>query len=74
MLGPLPRLHTLLFIVAVLALGVGLGAWIGMLETTPVVVTTGIAIGLGLAAVATLLLLHDFQHRRVDVVRVRRHR
>lgn len=74
MIGPLPRLHTLLFIVVVLAVGVGLGAWIGLLDTVPVVVTTGIAVGIGVAALASFVLLHDFHHRRVHVARVRRDR
>lgn len=72
MLGPLPRLHTVLLVCAVV--GVAAGAWLGVLETVPVVVTTGIALGAAFAALASYLLLHDFHHRHAQVVRTRRHR
>lgn len=63
MLGPLPRLYSLLVVVSTLVLGVALGAWLGLLEAVPLVTTTGALIGLGLAVVASWLLVHDF-HRR----------
>lgn len=62
-LGPLPRLYSLLILATLLASGVGLGAWLGFHDETPVVVTTGIAIGVALAGFTSWLLLHDFRHR-----------
>lgn len=74
MFGPLPRLHTLLFVLVAVGVGVGIGTWIGLLDQVPLVVSTGIAVGIGLAALASFLLLHDFQHQHVHASRPRRDR
>ena len=73
-LGPLPRLYSLLILASLLLIGIGLGAWIGFHDETPVVTTSGIAIGLVLAAVTSWILLHDFRHRSSSTqpARVRR--
>jgi xanthine/uracil permease len=62
-LGPLPRLYSLLILASLLGIGIGLGAWIGFHDEAPVVITTGIAIGVALAALTSWVLLHDFRHR-----------
>lgn len=78
MLGPLPRLHTMLVVGVALLVGVTTGAIVGLSEATGAerLAIPGALIGAAAAGVATYLLLHDFHrahqhaHQRVQ----RRHR
>jgi hypothetical protein len=69
--GPLPRLHRLLVVLTVLAVGVTSGIWMAHFFTLPAAAAAGALWG-ALAGVGLgYLLLHDFHHRP-RVARVRR--
>ena len=73
MFGPLPRLHRLLVIITVLAVGIASGAWIAQFATVPAAAVAGAAWG-GLAGLLLgYVLLHDFRHRPRAVRVPRRH-
>ena len=62
MLGPLPRLHRLLLIPAVLVIGIASGAWIALFTPLPVAATAGAAVGAVAGLLLGYLLVHDFSH------------
>jgi hypothetical protein len=70
--GPLPRLHRLLVVITVLAVGIASGIWVAQFSS----LSAAAAAGAGWGALAGILLgfvlLHDFHHRPRPV-RVRRH-
>jgi hypothetical protein len=70
--GPLPRLHRILVILTVLAVGVVSGIWMAQYSPLPAAAAAGALWG-GLAGLGLgFVLLHDFDHRP-RAVRVRRH-
>lgn len=65
MLGPLPRLHQVVLVLASVIVFVGLGVWVGAHPQIPVVVSVGAMLGAALAMAASWLLLHQpHQHQR----------
>ena len=72
MIGPLPRLHRFLLVLAALLVCAGLGVWAGLVPQVPVGVSGGILAGLALGLAAAYLLVHDFHPRSVSAVRARR--
>lgn len=64
MLGPLPRLHTLLVGAVALLVGTTTGILLGLSDLTGAarLAVPGALVGAGLAALATYLLVHDFHH------------
>jgi hypothetical protein len=59
-LGPLPRLYSILVSVVAVAVFVFLGAWAAVILPVRTVVLLGAGIGAGLGTVAAFLVLHDF--------------
>lgn len=74
MIGPLPRLHSLLVLVTVLLAGVTGGAWVAHFSRIPVAIGAGALLGALLGAAASYLLLHDFHQRTPAHVRARSRR
>lgn len=64
MLGPLPRLHTLLVAAVALIVGTTTGILLGLSSLTGAVrlAVPGALVGASLAALATYVLVHDFHH------------
>ena len=78
MLGPLPYLHRLVLAVSTLVVGMGIGAWAGVVPVVPVQLLPGVVLGLVAGLAGAFLLVHDFHaaqvHQRTRPARVRRRR
>lgn len=78
MLGPLPYLHRLVLVASALLVGMGLGAWAGILPVVPVRVVPGVLLGVVAGIGVAFLMVHDFHSRSVQPrtrpARVRRRR
>ena len=71
MLGPLPYLHRVVVVIAVLVTAVGSGAWIGYFTSIPVAVGAAAMVGLLAGLVVAYALVHV--HRHPHPAPVRRH-
>ena len=71
MFGPLPRLHSLLVVITVLAVGIVSGIWVAQSSSLPAAAAAGAGWGALSGILLGYVLLHDFQHR-LRPVRVRR--
>ncbi|WP_426244086.1 hypothetical protein [Nocardioides sp. LHG3406-4] len=59
MIGPLPRLHRIGVLAAVLLVCAAIGAWLGSSPSIPFLVGTGLVGGAAVGAVAAYALLHQ---------------
>lgn len=71
MIGPLPRLHRYLFVLAAVLVGAGLGGWAGLVPEVPVGVGGGVLAGVSLGLGAAFLVVHDSHRRSVHSERAR---
>lgn len=64
MLGPLPRLHTILVAAVALLVGTATGVLLGLSDLTGAarLAVPGALVGASLAGLATFVLVHDFHH------------
>ncbi len=63
MLGPLPLLHRMVVVAAVLAVFVGLGLWMGLESSAPVVLLSGTTFGVLSGGLVSWLVVHDSHER-----------
>lgn len=71
MLGPLPRLHRVVVVLAMLVLCAAIGASMGASPSVPFLVGTGLLGGAAVGAVMSFALLHQW-HGHDDRLRHRR--
>ncbi|CAM3623316.1 hypothetical protein [Nocardioides zeicaulis] len=72
MLGPLPALHRFLVVLAVVAVFLGLGVWLGVDPGVSLDLRAGALVGTVAGLGLAFALVHDFHHRQARPVRVRR--
>lgn len=68
-MGPLPPLHKMVLVAALLLASLGFGVWLAGRFQLPL---GGIGVGLGAGLLLAYVITHDFGHRSPRSVRVRR--
>lgn len=74
MLGPLPPLHRFVLMICAIVVGLGIGAWMGVLSAVPVQLVPGVALGLAAGVGGAFLMVHDFHSTQVPRTRPARAR
>ena len=72
MLGPLPALHRFVLVLSALLVGIGIGAWLGVMPVVALNVRLGLLAGGATGLAAAFVLVHDFHEREHQPARARR--